>query len=178
MRLDSLIHLASAVVAMAEAERVIVFGLAALLATYPELGELPDSPLHATYDVDLIPFPFEDEIGVMLDEAFGEDRTFHQRYGYHADIVCPKVAELFPKGWEQRLIQLNGDAHILCLEPHDMACAKCVAARPKDRVQLLYLLKAEMLDAALIKDRLETLSVDSGTIAKAQNFLAEMVSDR
>ena len=48
MRLDSLIHLCGAVLAMTEGERIIVFGSASLLGRYPELGEQDDSPFLAT----------------------------------------------------------------------------------------------------------------------------------
>ncbi len=102
MRLDSLIHITKAVTAMLEGERLIVFGSASLLASFPELGEMVGSPLLTTYDADIIPYPFEEEVGMLLDEAFGEDRKFHQRYGYHADIVRPKVTETFPVEWENR----------------------------------------------------------------------------
>jgi len=40
MRLDSLKHIARSVQTMMEAERVIVFGSASLLASFPELGEM------------------------------------------------------------------------------------------------------------------------------------------
>ncbi len=59
MRLDSLKHIARSVQAMMEAERLIVFGSASLLASFPVLGELPESPLQTTYDAYLIPYPFE-----------------------------------------------------------------------------------------------------------------------
>jgi len=112
---------------------------ASLLAGFPVLGDRAGSPFLATYDADLIPFPFDEEVGMMLDEAFGEDRMFHKRFGYHADIVRPKVAETFPSGWENRLTPLGGVEGALCLDPHDMAAAKCLLRRDKDRVQLRYL---------------------------------------
>lgn len=146
MRLDSLEHIATSVLSMTGGERVIVFGSASLLASFPELGEQQDSPLKATYDADLIPFPFEEEIGLMLDEAFGEDRTFHQYFGYHADIVRPSVTETFPLGWDDRLIPLNSNDKILCLDPHDLAAVKCVIGRPKDHTQLSYLIRLNLLD--------------------------------
>ena len=69
MRLESLKHIARSVQAMMEAERIIVFGSASLLVSFPELAELPESPLQSTYDADLIPYPFEESIGRMLDVA-------------------------------------------------------------------------------------------------------------
>jgi hypothetical protein len=97
MRLDSLKHLVRAVAAMLDGDRLVVFGSASLLASFPELGDLEGSPLLQTYDADVIPYPFEEEVGMMLDESFGEDRVFNQPLGYHADIVRPKVTETIPK---------------------------------------------------------------------------------
>ena len=107
MRLDALIHLSRAVLAMAEVDQLVIFGSASLLGSFPELGDREDSPLQFTYDADLIPIPFEEEVGLMLDEAFGEDRAFHRRFGYHADIVRSKITETFPCGWEDRLIGIH-----------------------------------------------------------------------
>ncbi len=175
MRLDSLIHLTRAILAMAEVDRVVVFGSASLLGAHPELGEQADSPLQATYDADLIPFPFEEEIGLMLDEAFGEDRVFHQRFGYHADIVRPKVAETFPTGWEDRLSRLPGVAGAFCLDPHDMAAAKCLIGREKDRVQLQFLIGAEILDPGLLRGRLDDIRLAEDAIAGGLRFLDELL---
>ena len=174
MRLDSLIHLTRAVLAMAEVERVIVFGSASLLGKHPQLGEQADSPLRSTYDADLIPIPFEEEIGLMLDEAFGEDRVFHQRFGYHADIVRPKVTETFPLGWEDRLSALPGVDGAFCLDPHDMAAAKCLIGREKDGVQLRFLIGAGILDPSLRHKRLDTLLLPEDTIAAGIRFLDEL----
>jgi len=40
MRLDSLKHIARAVAAMLDGDRLVVFGSASLLASFPELGDL------------------------------------------------------------------------------------------------------------------------------------------
>jgi hypothetical protein len=159
---------------MAEIDRVVIFGSASLLGKHPELGEQEDSPLLATYDADLIPFPFEEEIGLMLDEAFGEDRVFHQRFGYHADIVRPKVTETFPLGWEDRLSALPGVEGAFCLDPHDMAAAKCLIGRDKDRVQLKFLIGAGIIDPGLLRNRLADLHLPEATVAAAGRFLDEL----
>ena len=61
--------------------------------------------------------------------------TFHEQYGYYADPVDDKTATL-PQGWRGRLVTLPpGDTDGvlgLCLDPHDLAIAKYVAAREKD----------------------------------------------
>ena len=175
MRLDSLKHIARSVQAMMEAERLIVFGSASLLASFPVLGELPESPLQTTYDAYLIPYPFEEEVGMMLDDAFGEDREFHRRYGYHADIVRPKITETFPEDWEQRLLLLEGLDRVFFLEPHDMAAAKCIVAREKDAVQLSYLLREGMLDQEIIRNRINQIQMKSEKLASTHEFLDAVI---
>ena len=175
MRLDALTHLTRAVLAMAEVERVVIFGSASLLGRHPELGDQAGSPLLATYDADLIPLPFEEEIGMMLDEAFGEDRVFHQRFGYHADIVRPKVAETFPSGWEDRLSALPGVEGAFCLDPHDMAAAKCLIGREKYQTQLLFLIDAGFLDPLLLRERLAGVRMEKTIVAGGVRFLDGML---
>lgn len=174
MRLDSLKHITRAVAAMLDGDRVVVFGSASLLASFPELGDLEGSPLQQTYDADLIPYPFEESVGMMLDEAFGEDRGFHQRFGYHADIVRPKVTETFPEKWEERLLPLAGTDSVFCVEPHDMAAAKCLVGREKDRKQLSFLLSHNYLQADLLEKRVGEILLSSKVSIKAHRFLASL----
>jgi hypothetical protein len=176
MRLDSLKHIAHSVQVMMEAERIIVFGSASLLASFPDLDELAGSPLQSTYDADLIPYPFEEGIGKMLDEAFGEGREFHQRYGYHADIVRPKVTETFPEGWESRLLSLDGLEKVCFLEPHDMAAVKCMVGRKKDGLQLTWLLEQQRLDAAVLRERIGLIKVPGERVAVARAFLDSLLN--
>lgn len=176
MRLDSLVHLARAVLAMTEVDRVIVFGSSSLLATHPQLGEQEGSPFLNTYDADLIPFPFEEELGIMLDEAFGEERMFHQKFGYHADIVRPKVAETFPRQWEERLNPLGNIKNVLCLDPHDMAATKCTIGREKDREQLGFLLSEGIIDPSVVRERMKEIELSEKLIARGSRFLDELTA--
>ena len=177
MRLESLKHIARSVQAMMEAERIIVFGSASLLVSFPELAELPESPLQTTYDADLIPYPFEEEIGRMLDEAFGEDRGFHQKYGYHADIVRPKVTETFPAQWESRLLPIDGLNKVYVIDPHDMAAVKCLVAREKDRRQLAYLLAMDLLDVELLRTRIDEIDIPDAKRTQCHAFLDEALAE-
>ena len=175
MRLDSLKHLVKAVGSMTEGDRIIVFGSASILASYPELGELEGSPLLTTYDADLIPYPFEEELGLMLDESFGEDRIFHKRFGYHADIVRPKVTETFPKGWEERLVPLDGEETAMCLDPYDMGATKCVVGREKDRAQLDYLLKNDYLEMNELQNRVLGIEMSGVILARSNRFIESLL---
>jgi hypothetical protein len=69
--------------------------------------------------------------------VIGQDSPFHETFGYYADPVDETTATL-PKGWKGRLVNLApGDTDGvkgLCLDPHDLAIAKYVARREKDRI--------------------------------------------
>lgn len=112
----------------------------------------------------------------MLNESLGEDEGFHQQFGYYADIIRPVVTEKFPDGWEERLISLEGVPKVFCLEPHDMAAAKCQAGREKDLELLSYLFKEELLDADLVKERLyQVPAMRESMIVKSHQALVRAV---
>ena len=173
MRLDALKHMARAIVSAAETERLVVFGSASFLATWPELGDDRGGPLDKTYDADFIPEPFDEEMGLMLDESFGKERKFHQIFGYCADIIRPIALEQFPEDWEERLVPLEGVGRVFCLEPHDAAAAKCQAGRPKDVALLGHLIGRGLLDARLVTERLQKVAMREAMIVKAHRALDE-----
>ena len=175
MRLDALKHLGRAALALVESDRLVVFGSASLLAVHPELGLEVGGPLEQTMDADLIPFPFDEEIGRLLQESLGEGETFHQRFGYHADIIRPVVTEQFPQGWEGRLVPLDEVDRVFCLEPHDMAVAKGIAGREKDLALLAYLFRIGFLDPELVKERLRSVKLRESMIVKSHRALDEAV---
>jgi hypothetical protein len=69
--------------------------------------------------------------------VIGQDSPFHEQFGYYADPVDENTA-ILPKGWKGRLVNLppgnTEGVRGLCLEPHDLAIAKYVAGREKDRI--------------------------------------------
>lgn len=112
----------------------------------------------------------------MLDETLGEDESFHSHFGYYADIIRPIAFEQFPKGWEERLVPLPDVPRVFCLEPHDMAAAKCQAGRPKDIELLTLLISSGRLDPAVIKERLYEVAMREAMIVRSHNTLKEVVS--
>jgi len=175
MRLDALKHLVRAAEGLVEPERLVVFGSASLLASYPELGDDHGGPLSKTFDADFVLEPWSEESGQLLHEVLGEDESFHIRYGYYADIIRPFAFEQFPKGWEARLIPLPGVERALCLEPHDMAAAKCQAGRPKDVELLALLFSTGRLDPELVKERLYDVPMREAMIVKSHRTLDEAI---
>jgi hypothetical protein len=69
--------------------------------------------------------------------AIGQDSPFHESFGYYADPVDETTTASLPRGWKGRLVDLpEGDTEGvrgLCLDPHDLAIAKYLARREKDR---------------------------------------------
>jgi len=158
MTLTALQHLLRVAHALAEDQPILVLGSASLLASFPELGNA-DGPLATTYDADLCPDPFDDLTATMLDEALGEDRAYYQRHGYHADILRSSILETLPDGWRQRLVSVPDTAAVLALDPHDLAAVKLRVGRPKDLALLRILHDSHLIQAAIVRERLELLNL-------------------
>ena len=174
MQLEALTHLTRAALELIGPEAtLIVAGSSSLLGSFPELGN-ETGPLGASYDADIVPVPFSEDIGVMLHEALGEDRRFHQLHGYCADILRPQIEEQFPKGWNERLIPLKELPRVKCLEPHDLAAAKCQAGREKDISLLVSLAKGEWINLDIVAERLRNTQMTESQIVKAHQTLGKV----
>ena len=112
-------------------KRFLIIGSQALHGKYPDLPD--DIALSA--EADLVARGKVDRTEWL--NVIGQDSPFHETFGYYADPVDEKTAVL-PKGWKGRLVNLPpGDTEGvrgLCLDPHDLAIAKYVANREKDRI--------------------------------------------
>jgi hypothetical protein len=110
-------------------KQFIIIGSQSLHGMYPDLAD----DILQSAEVDLI--AKRDPSRTEWLNAIGQDSKFHEEFGYYADPVDETTATL-PKGWKARLINLPlGDTEGvagLCLDPHDLAIAKYVAAREKD----------------------------------------------
>jgi hypothetical protein len=107
----------------------IIIGSQALHGKYPDLAD----DIIESAEVDLLASNNPERTEWL--NAIGVYSQFHETFGYYADPVDEKTATL-PNGWKARLVNLpSGDTEGvrgLCLEPHDLAIAKYVAAREKD----------------------------------------------
>lgn len=158
MTLSALQHIIRAAQALAEDRAILVLGSASLLASFPELGN-PESPLAATYDADLCPDPFDELTGTMLDEALGENRAYYLRHGYHADILRDTILETLPAGWRERLVSVPGCSGAHALEPYDLVAVKLLVGRTKDISLLVDLRAAGLVDAQVVRTRLDLLDI-------------------
>ncbi|MGH7178986.1 MAG: DUF6036 family nucleotidyltransferase [Tepidisphaeraceae bacterium] len=71
---------------------------------------------------------------------------------------------MLPSDWKDRLVALKspatGGATGLCLEVHDLAVSKLIAGREKDVEYVASLVNRNMIDAEIIRQRLNNTVVD------------------
>ncbi|MDF1787946.1 MAG: hypothetical protein P1U82_18930 [Verrucomicrobiales bacterium] len=123
----------------------------------------------------------------MVHEALGEDRRFHLRHGYHADVIRPKMFEQFSEGWRDRCVALRCLAlpclalpdcpNVCCLEPHDLAAAKCQVGRPKDLDLLIALVQSKRLDPELVRERLRGVQMTEQRIRSSHENLDQVIRE-
>ena len=130
MNKQQLDHILRAAGRVTGEKQFIIIGSQSLHGKFPDL---PDDIVRSA-EVDLIASRASDRTEWL--NAIGVDSPFHVSFGYYADPVDEKTAT-FPKGWKARLVNLpEGDTEGvrgLCLDPHDLAIAKYVARRDKDK---------------------------------------------
>ena len=140
--------------------------LARVSSSSSAVSRLPDQIL-GSVEVDLIAARNVERTEWL--NAIGVHSQFHETYGYYADPVDVKTATL-PQGWRDRLVELApGDTEGvrgMCLEPHDLAIAKYVANREKDRVFVSELARRS------VTSRIELLS------RLAKTHIPKAMSDR
>lgn len=158
MTLEALQHLLRSARALAEDRELVVLGSSSLLIPFPELGEDP-SFLAATYDADLLPVPFDELTGTMLEEALGEERAYYQRHGYHADILRDSIRSTLPDGWKERLLPVPACPYARSLAPSDLAATKLWVGRPKDLSLIQKLAETQRLDGSTVAERIRQLPV-------------------
>jgi hypothetical protein len=152
MRLQSLIHLVTAIRALCVPRRIVILGSGALLAQFPEIGE-EDGPMEQTLDGDFLLDPTDARIAALLKDAIGAESVFFDLHGYYADCLRPEIAETFPAGWEARLVPLTGFADVFALDPYDVALVKLVVGRKKDLALVRALLASGRLQMARLEAR-------------------------
>ncbi len=138
------------------------------------LGQFPDAPapLLESSEADVYPLP-DPERADLIDGSIGEGSFFHDTFGYYAQGVSPKTADL-PAGWQDRLVRVKnantGGVEGLCLEVHDLAIAKYAAGREKDLDFTRVLAEHGMTREATLRARLAATRLDAArrTLAAAR----------
>ena len=136
MKKRQLDHILRAAGRITGATQFVIVGSQSLHGKHPDLAD--DIVMSAEVDLFASKTP---DVTDLLNEI-GVDSPFHVAVGFYADPVDEETAVL-PKGWKGRLVTLppgdTGGVKGLCLEPHDLAIAKYVARRDKDRIFTLEL---------------------------------------
>jgi hypothetical protein len=158
-------HIIRAAAGNADTNDIVVIDSQAILGAFPDAP----SELLVSIEADVFPRDRPDD-AILIDGAIGERSVFHETFGYYAHGVGETTATL-PKGWRDRLVPIRNEntrgATGWCLEVHDLAVSKLIAAREKDLSFLAALFRHELAQPDLVKKRLEQTELPSNE-ARAQ----------
>lgn len=168
MRRDQLEHAIRAACQIIGHDEVIVVGSQAILGTYDE-STLPPAATRSV-EVDILPIADTDAETVRLSDAIegvaGELSSFEQLHGFSIDGVDLSTCAL-ADGWRDRLVRVRnantaapeGEPQFTgwCLDKEDLCAAKLCALREKDRMFVAALLEAHLVDAQVIRARLDCM---------------------
>jgi hypothetical protein len=159
VRRAELEHILRAASAIADDPEVLVIGSQSVLGALPEERLPPEVTVSVEADIAF----FDDPAGAkanLVDGSIGELSTFHSSFGYYAQGVSTSTAVL-PRGWRDRLVVVETTSTApgrgRCLDPHDCVVAKLVAGRAKDLAFAGALLRAGLVDATVLEERIGLL---------------------
>lgn len=112
----------------------------------------------------------------LIDGSIGELSIFQDTFGYYVQGVTPQTA-ILPDGWRDRLIPYltpgtNG-VTALCLEPHDLWISKAVVGRPKDKEFCQALVARNLVDAKILRERLDMINELNPAVRKQVSSFVE-----
>jgi hypothetical protein len=169
MKKQQLDHILRAAGRITGEKQFVIIGSQSLHGKYPDLAD----DIVRSAEVDLI--AKRDSNRTQWLNVIGQDSEFHEQFGYYADPVDENTA-ILPKGWKGRLVNLaagqTDGVMGLCLEPHDLAIAKYVANREKDRIFTRELASRGILSRERLLTSLEQTSVDKGTRERIRAHIA------
>jgi len=131
MKKHQLDHILRAAGNITGQKQFVIVGSQALHGKHPDIAD----EIMMSAEVDLFASKAPDATELL--NEIGVDSPFHMTHGFYADPIDEGTATL-PRGWKGRLVNLpagdTGGVKGLCLEPHDLAIAKYVARRDKDKI--------------------------------------------
>jgi hypothetical protein len=156
---QQLAHVLRSACAIANDTDVLVLGSQSILGSFDEEDLPPEATASQEAEIAFLNDPARDKAD-DVEGAIGEMSTFHKENGIYAEGVHIDTAVL-PDGWRNRLVswkvQSSRPAKPHFLEPHDLAVSKLAAGRPKDHDFVLALIRAGLLDVAVIRRRASML---------------------
>ena len=177
MRREEFEHVIAAAANVIGEDEFVVIGSQAILGSYPDA---PESMLRSM-EADIYPArspAHADEI----DGALGDGSNFHRSFGYYAHGVGPETAKA-PAGWRRRLVRVQVPPRrssdrspiALCLEPHDLVLAKCVAGRDRDWEFAREALRARLVDPDELLRRVAWLPVSPDERTHVRGMLEAII---
>ncbi len=158
MNREQLEHVLRAAADIVDDADILIIGSQAILATTDE-SLLPDEATRSI-EVDLAFFgDIDDERADAIDGAIGELSRFHETNGYYGQGVSLSTA-VVPADWIAKLVELEparAGSRVRALAPHDCVVSKLVANREKDRVFAKALIRARIVDADHLIERINLL---------------------
>lgn len=148
------------------------------------LGSHPNAPEKLLRSAEADVYPMRDPAKAdLIDGSLGDGSMFHRTYGYYAHGVGPETARA-PAGWQERLIRVELEPRgpsdrrpvALCLEPHDLVLSKCVAGRERDWGFAADALRAGVVEAGVLLDRIEQLPLEGEAREKIRDRLRQVVT--
>jgi hypothetical protein len=165
-------HIVRASSAITGAREIFIIGSQSIL------GQFPHAPEELLVSRELDVFTTDPKGSELIDGSIGERTAFHETFGYYAHGVAEDTATL-PFGWKDRLVRVEnentGGAVGLCLEAHDLAISKLIAGREKDLDFLCSLIRHGLVDAQVLKERLNTVDLASERMEYATARLSRCV---
>jgi hypothetical protein len=171
-------HVLAAAASVTGEEEIVVVGSQAILGPHPEAPEA----LLRSIEVDV--YPLRDPAKAdLIDGNLGDGSMFHRSFGYYAHGVGPETAKA-PSGWQARLVRVELPARTgsgrrpvaLCLEPHDLVLAKCVAGRERDWEFAAEALRSELVRADELLRRTPELPVEAGRRERVERQLGAIIA--
>ena len=175
MRREQLEHVLRAASQIAGESDVLVIGSQSVLGAIPEDRLPPAATASIEVDVAFFNDP-DDRKADQVDGAIGELSAFHEMFGYYAQGVSVSTAVL-PPGWRDRLVLVEtastapGRGYLL--DPHDCVVSKLVAGREKDYVFAAALIEHQLVDPAVVAERIETVEVSPALRQRLRNWIAQ-----
>ena len=174
MRRQQLEHIICAAAGITGASEFVIIGSQAVL------GQFPQAPDELLVSIEADVFSMRDPADSdLIDGSIGEGSPFHQTFGYYAHGVSLETA-ILPIGWRDRLVpvhnQNTGGGTGLCLEVHDLAVSKLVAGREKDLGFIAGLLRYQMVQMPILRERLANTALTPERLQTCQTRLERLVS--
>lgn len=177
MRREDFEHVIAAAADATGETVLVVIGSQAILGSFPDA---PESMLRSQ-EADVYPRQHPEKAD-EIEGALGDGSWFQRSHGYYAHGVGPETANA-PAGWEERLIRVEipprvvsgRSAVALCLEPHDLVLAKCVAGRDRDWDFAREALRHNLVAAQVLFSRIDILPVSEKYRGRVREMLEGIV---